>query len=60
MPGDNADQMTNATKSNECVYATLRREPAGRISVFMWFHPDTCVRLASVLSRTELIEGGLP
>jgi len=32
----------------ERVYASLRREPADRIPIFMWFHPGTRVRLAEL------------
>ena len=32
--------------SKQRVYAALRREPADRIPIFMWFHPGTRVLLA--------------
>jgi uroporphyrinogen decarboxylase len=35
--------------SRERVYAALRREPADRVPIFMWFHPDTAKRLAALL-----------
>lgn len=31
------------------VHAALRREPADRLPVFMWFHPDTARRFARLL-----------
>lgn len=33
----------------ERVYAALNRQPADRVPVFMWFHPDTARKLASML-----------
>lgn len=35
--------------SRERVYAALRRTPADRVPVFMWFHPSTARRLAALL-----------
>ena len=35
--------------SKQRVYASLRREPADRVPVFMWFHPDTTRWLAELL-----------
>jgi len=35
--------------SRDRVYAALRREPADRVPVFMWFHPDTARKLAAML-----------
>jgi uroporphyrinogen decarboxylase len=35
--------------SRQRVYAALRREPADRVPIFMWFHPDTARHLASLL-----------
>ena len=35
--------------SKSRVHAALRREPVDRVPVFMWFHPDTAVRLGEVL-----------
>ena len=35
--------------SKERVYAALRREPADRVPVFMWFHPSTTKHLARLL-----------
>ena len=35
--------------SRERVHAALRREPVDRVPVWMWFHPETTARLASVL-----------
>lgn len=35
--------------SRERVYAALKREPADRVPVFMWFHPDTARKLAATL-----------
>lgn len=35
--------------SKERVHKALNREPVDRIPVFMWFHPSTARRLASVL-----------
>ena len=32
--------------SKQRVYAALRREPADRIPIFMWFHPGTRVLLS--------------
>jgi uroporphyrinogen decarboxylase len=32
------------------VHASLRRLPADRIPVFMWFHPETATRLAAALN----------
>jgi uroporphyrinogen decarboxylase len=32
--------------SKQRVYAALRREPADRIPIFMWFHPQTRLQLA--------------
>jgi len=32
-------------KPKERVHAALRREPADRIPIFMWFHPETAVQL---------------
>jgi uroporphyrinogen decarboxylase len=34
----------------ERVRRALRREPADRVPIFLWFHPDTARRLASVLA----------
>ena len=31
------------------VQSALRREPVDRVPVFMWFHPQTARRLASLL-----------
>jgi len=31
------------------VHAALKREPVDRVPIFMWFHPETAVRLARVL-----------
>ncbi len=31
------------------VHAALKREPVDRIPIFMWFHPDTAMRLANLL-----------
>ncbi|MBI5083741.1 MAG: methyltransferase [Acidobacteria bacterium] len=41
--------------SRERVHAALRREPADRVPIFMWFHPDTARLLSGVLG----IPGGL-
>lgn len=35
--------------SKERVHAALRREPVDRVPVFMWFHPETEQRLATLL-----------
>jgi hypothetical protein len=35
--------------SKQRVHAALKREPVDRIPIFMWFHPDTAVRLAALL-----------
>lgn len=35
-------------KPKERVQAALRRQPVDRIPVFMWFHPETAVRLGQV------------
>jgi uroporphyrinogen decarboxylase len=35
--------------SRERVLAALRKQPTDRVPVFMWFHPETCERLASLL-----------
>ncbi|HPO07206.1 MAG TPA: methyltransferase, partial [bacterium] len=35
--------------SKERVHRALRREPVDRIPVFMWFHPMTARRFASLL-----------
>ncbi len=32
----------------ERVYAALRRRPADRVAIFMWFHPQTRTRLAAL------------
>lgn len=31
------------------VHAALRRQPTGRVPIFMWFHPETAARLARLL-----------
>ena len=43
--------------SRERVIAALRREPADRIPVFMWFHPDTAVRLGALLGIPPALVG---
>ncbi len=35
--------------SKERVHAALKREPVDRVPIFMWFHPDTAARMASLL-----------
>ncbi|MGD0577447.1 MAG: uroporphyrinogen decarboxylase family protein [Bryobacteraceae bacterium] len=35
--------------SRQRVYAALRREPADRVPIFMWLHPDTARHLSSLL-----------
>jgi uroporphyrinogen decarboxylase len=35
--------------SKQRVHAALRRQPADRVPVFMWFHPHTARRLAAML-----------
>lgn len=35
--------------SKQRVAAALKREPVDRVPVFMWFHPDTAVRLGKLL-----------
>ena len=35
--------------SKERVHAALRRQPVDRVPVYMWFHPETCRRLAKLL-----------
>ena len=35
--------------SKQRVHAALKREPVDRIPIFMWFHPETAVRLAKLL-----------
>ena len=35
--------------SKQRVHAALRREPVDRIPIFMWFHPETRVRLGRLL-----------
>jgi len=35
--------------SKERVHAALRKEPADRVPVFMWFHPETARRLGELL-----------
>jgi uroporphyrinogen decarboxylase len=35
--------------SKQRVHAALHREPVDRVPIFMWFHPDTAVRLAELL-----------
>ena len=35
--------------SKERVHAALNRKPVDRVPIFMWFHPDTTSRLASLL-----------
>ncbi len=35
--------------SRERVLAALRKEPADRLPIFMWFHPDTARKLAGML-----------
>jgi len=37
--------MTPKQRVNAC----LRRQPADRVPIFMWFHPETAVRLAALL-----------
>jgi len=43
--------------SRERVMAALRREPADRIPVFMWFHPDTAARLGALLNIPPALVG---
>ena len=35
--------------SKERVYAALKRQPVDRLPIFMWFHPDTAVRLGRLM-----------
>jgi uroporphyrinogen decarboxylase len=35
--------------SKQRVCAALRKQPADRVPVFMWFHPDTALKLGSLL-----------
>lgn len=35
--------------SRETVIAALKREPADRVPVFMWFHPETARHLSCLL-----------
>ncbi|MCI0493500.1 hypothetical protein L0Z72_00725, partial [candidate division KSB1 bacterium] len=35
--------------SKQRVHAALKRKPVDRIPIFMWFHPDTAIRLADLL-----------
>jgi uroporphyrinogen decarboxylase len=35
--------------SKERVYAALKRQPVDRVPIFMWFQPDTAVRLGIIL-----------
>ena len=35
--------------SKQRVHAALRREPVERVPIFMWFHPETIVRLCRLL-----------
>jgi uroporphyrinogen decarboxylase len=35
--------------SRERVHAALRRQPTDRVPIFMWFHPGTVTRLATLL-----------
>jgi uroporphyrinogen decarboxylase len=48
-------------KPKQRVYAALRREPADRIPIFMWFHPDTRVLLAELFevppSQVDVVLG---
>lgn len=34
--------------SKERVHAALRRDPVDRIPIFMWFHPETAIRLGEI------------
>ncbi len=36
--------------SKERVHAALNRKPVDRVPIFMWFHPDTTLHLASLLN----------
>ncbi len=36
--------------SKERVHAALARKPVDRVPIFMWFHPETTLRLASLLN----------
>ena len=42
--------------SKQRVYAALRREPADRVPIFMWFHPGTTRWLAELLEYS--LKGG--
>ncbi len=35
--------------SRERVFAALRRQPVDRVPIFMWYHPETALRLGRVL-----------
>ncbi len=41
--------MTSNMTSKQRVHAALRREPVDRVPIFMWFHPETLVRLGQEL-----------
>ncbi len=43
--------------SRDRVTAALRRQPADRIPVFMWFHPCTAARLAAILEIPQAYVG---
>jgi len=40
---------TGVLNSKQRVQAALKREPVDRVPIFMWFHPETCDRLAEEL-----------
>lgn len=40
-----AHKLMSIMTSKDRVYAALRRQPADRVPVFMWFHPATAARL---------------
>lgn len=45
--------------SRERVFAALRREPADRVPIFMWFHPETTARLARMLEVSQAEVAGV-
>jgi len=43
--------------SKERVHAALRRQPTDRVPIFLWFHPDTAVRLGKFLGIPPSLVG---
>ena len=48
---------TLAMTPKQRVHAALRRKPVDRVPVFMWFHPQTAARLASLLEIPARLVG---